>query len=224
MRPLLLTIIALLTAGTLQAQLYEAGISYGTGSVGKPQGLPSNYQGSNSKSNPVITGMLMYNISDVWQVGGSFDVSKWTRTGSWSNIGGGSVPVTYNIADPAVNFSARFNRKVPFYSEVNPELVKSYLYIGVAAGMIFTANDGQESASSDGHVNFDLQNGKGYTVGFQVGYVYFSRGHLGLYAELAPRYSNITTSDARNSHKFESYHLTYYNISLGVRYRFKYYY
>ncbi len=224
MRPLLLTALSLLVAINLQAQLYEAGIGYGTGSCGKPVGIPSQYQGSTSTSNPVFMGMFHYQISDVWQIGGSIDGCKWIRNGSWSSIGSSNTPATFTIANPVTNFCVRFNRMLPFYSVVNPELVKSYLYLGVSAGMTFTSNDGTQSLSTDGHENFDLQNAKGYTIGFQVGYAYFFRKHLGLYAELAPRYTNLTASDARDSHSLEKFNLTYYNFTVGVRYRFKYYY
>jgi len=224
MRPLLLTAIAILTAGSLHAQLYEGGIGYGTGYAGTPQGIPSQYQGSSSSKNPSFIGMFHYNISDLWQVGGSIDGAKWVRTGNWNSIGGSITPATYTIADPALSFCARFNRIFPFYSEVNPEMIKSYLYIGASVGMVFTSNDGQQNISSDGHVNYDLENGKGYTIGVQGGYVYYFRKHLGLYAEVAPRYANITTSDARDNHSLESFHLTYYSLTIGVRYRFKYYY
>jgi len=224
MRPILLTALALVVTTTLHAQMYEAGIGYGTGSSGTPQGIPSEYQGSNKTSNPVYMGMLVYNINDFWQIGGSIDAGTWIRTGNYASIGGGTTPVTITVANVASSFCVRFNRLLPFYSAVNPELIKSYLYLGASGGLLFTSNDGKQSVAPDGHANFDYQNGKGYTVGFQVGYTYFFRKHLGLYAELAPRYASVHTSDAFDAHKLENFNLTYYNFTIGVRYRFKYYY
>jgi hypothetical protein len=215
----------MLIATSLQAQKYELGLSGGTSGAGIIQGVPSQYQGNSGTSNTEVSGIFNYLMDDYWQFGGSIDAEKWTRKGSWpSVVPPASTPVTISVADPVLNICFHANRMVPMYSAINPEMVKSYFYFGASLGLCFTANDGRSNLTSDGKETFDYQNAKGYTIGLQVGYVYYPKRHLGLYAEFAPRYANLSTSDARDAHALESFHLVYWGLTVGLRYRFPFFY
>jgi hypothetical protein len=229
MKSLLLAAIALVTAGGVQAQMFEGSIGGGISTVGKPKGLPSVYQGSKSVVNPSVTAQFHYNLSDYWQIGGSISSQEMTRTGNWSNTSPFGQPsvnknVTFVIANPAISFNVRVNRMIPFYSSYNPELVQSAIYFGASAGAIFTSNDGKTITSSDGYVkDFDLENGKGYTIGIHGGYTYYYKRHIAVFGELEPMFAQVYTSDARDAHNLEQYHMIYLNVNIGLRYRWGYY-
>lgn len=228
MKSLLLATIALLTAGSLQAQMFEATIGGGVSTVGKPKGLPGVYQGSKSVISPSVTAQFNYNVNDYWQIGGSINGEEMMRKGDWTNTSPFGLPgvnknVNFVIADPAISFNVRVNRMIPFYSSYIPDLVQSAIYFGVSAGAIFTANDGRTILSSDSYVKqFDLENGKGYTIGIHGGYTYYYKRHLAVFGELEPMFAQVYTSDARDAHALEQYHMIFFHANIGVRYRWGY--
>ncbi|MBA3827828.1 MAG: hypothetical protein H0X33_02730 [Taibaiella sp.] len=229
MRALLFAAFALLVTGSTYGQYYEVGLGGGYGTISTPEGLPKQYQGTKSDWNGLANVHFNYNFSDYWQLGGSVDMINWSRTGNWVISGPagttqGTKNVNYSIANPAVCVAIHGNAVVPFYSEFNPDRIKSEIYFGVSVGAVFTANDGVTSQYPDGNVQqVDLQNGKGYMIGIQAGYAYYIKRHFGFFGEIAPRYVNVRSSDAQDAHALEHYHLFNFNALVGIRYRFGYY-
>lgn len=228
MKSLLLATIALLTAGSLQAQMFEATLGGGISTVGKPKGLPGVYQGTKSVISPSVTAQFNYNINDYWQIGGAINGEEMKRTGDWTNTQPFGQPgvnknVNFVVADPAISFNVRVNRIIPFYSPYIPDLVQSAVYFGASIGAIFTANDGGEFLNAESYVKqFDLENGKGYTIGIHGGYTYYYKRHLAVFGEIEPMFAQVYTSDSRDAHALEQYHMIYFHANIGVRYRWGY--
>ena len=193
----------------------------------------TDYSGD-EKSLPLNLGVVgHYNVMDRLQVG--IDIStntEWSSKGTTTITGLdgnrlGDVGVRYIYADRVWSTTFRVNGMVPMYDRMRDN--RSNFYYGLAAGAIFTVNDGGTR-----YQQFDQKNGQeyryvselryepaaGYTFGFQVGMEWYTRTHLGFNVEFAPRFSHLNTVDTRAANRNGPYDVFTFPVSVGIRYRF----
>ncbi len=146
MRAIVLTALALLSAGCLYAQSFEAGINGGVSTTSIPGGTQD--KGDKTTWNPQLSARFLYSINEHWQVGADIGYTKWITTSQWPLTSAygqkiGSQKVTYAFANPALTFCAQLNRVIPFYSKINLDFIQSQVYFGVSAGGVVTVGDGR---------------------------------------------------------------------------------
>lgn len=233
MKRFLLTAAAAFFAGVASAQSFEIGLNAGMSTNTKPE-MPQ-YKGMQNVWNPAYAANFYYNFTDRWQLGFNLGLAKWQTKADWAITGNfddslGNQEVNFIMADPAVTLAAQFNHVIPFYERYE-DYVKASIYVGVAAGAVFTANDGRTVYN---RVNpntpveytymseFHFERGYGYMLGIQIGFNYYFGEHWGLNLDAAPRYASVKTVDPRFNHQNDEYNLFYIPTTIGVRYRFGY--
>jgi hypothetical protein len=237
MKQYLLLFFATLFVGTATAQTYAPDFLFNIGVYGgfAPTTLPYQvaYSGDR-KTFPKQYGIIgHYNIIDKLQVG--IDINTNTEWGATSTTtvnatDGSTLGVTdihYTYAQRVWSTTARLNGVVPMYDNLRNN--RSNFYYGIAAGGIFTVNDAEMTYSQ-----FDEKRGEqyrylseyhyepaaGYTLGFQVGMEWYTKGALGFNAEFAPRFSHLNTVDNRIGSGNGPYDIFSFPFSVGVRFRF----
>ncbi|MEI8278685.1 MAG: hypothetical protein WCG87_02910 [Bacteroidota bacterium] len=232
MRLILLTAIALLTTGTVFAQYVpeyrsELGFNSGLTTITTPSN--TNYTGRTSVWNNYSSLRFSYGVSDHYLMSFEMGATSWTTRDKWpitgrDNANYGIKEVKYVFGKPALSFMIHTNRVVPFYSRYR-EMVRSQFYFGLSGGLMVTVNDGQNTIgyntqdSSTYTKEFHYDSGIGYVVGFQLGYSYFVTRHFGFNIEGTARYANVNTADRRYGSINEKFDLTYFPVTLGLRYR-----
>ncbi len=240
MKALLLTAAALLafTGGLFAQNLppdynWEVGVNGGYSFVTRPVGPAAAYTGNGTKTSGDLSVRLNYFVSPHWMFSLDIGDRQWVSYGTWqlNDIYGQSLhaePITFVIADHAINSSVGINYVIPFYTRYNT-FNRSNLNFGVQVGMINTVNDGSmhysnyNSApdSSYRYVSkYDYQSGTGITFGVQMGYTYYILPRLGINIDLAARYAHVKTIDMRYASENSIFTSLYFPETIGIRWRF----
>ena len=240
MKGLLLTAAALMVcAGSMFAQnlppdySWEVGLSAGLSAITRPLGPADAYQGTRTNLVHDYAFKATYYFNEHWFL--SFDLGErqWETSGTWQLQDAygqqlQSRPITFLVADHAINESFEFNYAIPFYTRYNT-FERSNLYFGVMLGMMTTTNDGSLSYSKynappDSSYTYmskyDYGFGMGITFGLQVGYTYYIVPRLGVNVELAARYAGVKTNDEHYDSENDRYHLLYFPETIGLKWRF----
>lgn len=239
MKKRLLLLLAIVCAGNAFAQNYAPDYRFSIGLYG---GIAptSNLMGdltdytNEHKNLPSIIGIVgHYNITDRLQVGLDINThSEWSSKGTVTIMGQdgqqlGDADVKYLAADRVWTTTGRVNWMMPMYDNLRNN--RSNFYYGLAAGGIFTVNDGaniysqfdETRGENNKYVSeYHFEPGAGYILGAQVGMEWYSRTHWGFNVEFAPRFAHINVVDSRAGNRNGPYDVFSFPLTVGVRYRF----
>ncbi len=213
--------------------LWEVGFNAGRSTFTRPDGPAPMYTGTRTKTVNDRSLHLNYYPDVHWMLSLDIGERQWTSYGDWTpNDQLGVVlkprPITFVIADHAVNENVGINYVIPFYSRYNT-YNKANLYFGVNFGLMQTSNDGSTAfstykAAPDSSFTYlskyDYGAGTGINAGIQIGYTWYVIPRLGINLELGMRYAHITTNDSRFAGANNMFNLLYFPETLGVRWRF----
>lgn len=182
---------------------------------------------------PVVAGAnFYYNFTDHFQAGVDLNVTRWETRGistlnGLENGPGFEENTRYIFADYAYSLTARANYVLPMYDDYR--INRSAFYMGIAAGAVFTVNDGKtvynQRNDRPGEENryiesYHYQAGTGYTLGAQVGFNYWFSNHVGFNLEAAPRYVHMNNNNHDIGTANGQYNLFYFPTTAGIRLRF----
>lgn len=209
---------------------YELGLNVGVAPFSQPS-LTKNY---GDKKNLPLTYALNfhYNINEHWQAGIDLNMSRWEGSGEQQYYGEFGQPyevrkTSYVYADKAWSLTARANYVIPTYDDWHVN--RANLYFGLAAGAVFTVNDGSLSWGELGDApyqnsrylsGYNYNSGSGYVLGFQIGYAYYFSNHLGVNLEAAPRYTQVYLVDSKYNKGNQNFELWQYPLTVGLKFRF----
>jgi len=126
--------------------------------------------------------------------------------------------ITFVVADHAITESVGINYVIPFYDRYET-FNKANLNFGVMAGLVTTTNDGSiaystYNAAPDSSYTYvsryDYGFGIGYSLGIQMGFTYYIIPRLGVNIDVAMRYVNVGTNDARYGSENNHFYLLYF--------------
>lgn len=237
MRSIILSVTALFLSVSSFAQyatppdyFREVGLHVGVAPFSKP-GL-TKYAGTKVNLPITYSANFYYNFTERFQAGLDLGMTRWEGSEELQHAGIFGAPsevrkTTYLFADKAWNLTARANWVFPMYDDWR--INRSNFYVGLAAGAVFTVNDGSVSygALNDatGERNryvsqYNYASGTGFVVGGQIGYNYYFSNHLGFNIEAAPRYTHVYTVDARYNRANSDFDLWSYPVTVGLKFRF----
>ena len=240
MKALLLTAAAFLAfTGSLFAQNlppdynWEVGVNGGLSFFTRPVGPANNYTGNSTQTVGDISVRLNYFINPHWMLNLDIGERHWQSQGTWqlNDIYGQPLkaePITFVVADHAINESVGINYVIPFYTRYNT-FIRSNINFGVTVGMMNTVNDGsigystykQAPDSNYRYVSkYDYASGQGFTFGVQVGYTYYIIPRLGINIDLAVRYAHVKTGDEHYASENNTFTSLYFPETIGLRWRF----
>ncbi len=237
MRSIILSVTALLLSAVSFGQyatppdyFREVGLNVGVAPFSQPS-LTKSY--GNKKNLPLTYAANFHcNFTEHWQAGVDMNMTRWEGSGDQQYTGYFGQPsqvrkTTYLYADKAWTLTARVNYQFPFYDHWHVN--RSNFYIGLAAGAVFTVNDGSLSYGQLNDKNdensrylsqYNYNSGTGFVLGGQIGYNYFFSNHLGFNIEAAPRYTKVYVIDSKYNHGNHDFELWYYPVTVGLKFRF----
>jgi hypothetical protein len=238
MKVFILSMLALIGAGSISAQTYqelsrfEIGINGGLSRISIPQG--SLYQGTSTYWKPYAAFKALYTVREYFQVGLDVNASRWESTDDNVPLTGlqnnplGYDTVRYVFARPAISFIFQANALIPLFRNYRYHNVAN-IHLGIGGGPVVTVNDGATGIkrygsttqdSSYSYMNYyGFQPGSGWAFGFQAGYTHYIKDHVGFGIEYAPRYYHIRTNDSHIARRNSEFSLWAHALSLSVRYR-----
>lgn len=238
MRFLLLSAMALLGAGSLNAQTYqepnrfELALNGGLARISIPK--ESMYTGQTTYWRPYAALKALYTIREYFQVGFEVNGSRWETSDNQVPVTGyggkplGTDTVRYIFARPALTFLASASAVIPLFTNYRYNNVAD-VHLGVGLGPVITLNDGANStheySSNDENNRMSYLNtyafkpGSGWAFGFQAGYTHYIKEHIGIGAEYSPRFYRINTRDEALAGRNSEFTLWTHPISLSIRYR-----
>lgn len=240
MKAFLLTAATLMAcAGSMFAQNlppdynWEVGVNGGYSVMTRPLGPANAYQGTRTNIVTDYSVRLNYFLGPHWMLNLDIGNRKWETFGDWKLDGlfGQSLktqPVTFLVADNAINESVGINYIIPFYTKYNT-FNRANLNFGVDLGLITTTNDGSinyktyKTATDSGYTyvsRYDYGFGIGYSFGLKVGYTYYIIPRLGVNVDLSIRYADVRTNNIQYDHENSRFYLLYFPETIGIRWRF----
>ncbi len=240
MKALLLTASTLLAcvSGAFAQNLppdynWEVGVNVGQSTLTRPLGPATSYQGTRTKTVHDYSVRLDYFFDPHWMLHLDIGDRHWESYGNWkiNDLQGQQLksrPITFVVADHAINENVAINYVIPFYSRYN-RFNRANLYFGVCFGLMQTVNDGSIKYSNyksapDSALTYmskyDYGSGTGFNTGFQIGYTWYVIPRLGINVELAMRYAQINTIDTHYGSENAKFHTIYFPETLGLRWRF----
>lgn len=212
---------------------WEVGINGGWSAITRPLGPATAYQGTSTKTTHDFSLRLDYCATPHWMLNLDIGTRRWQSQGEWQAVDNQGVqlnprPVTFTIANYAVNENVGINYVIPFYTRYT-DYNKANIYFGASFGLMQTANDGsigysQYKANPDsGYTyvsHYDYGAGNGYNFGIQMGYTWFIIPRLGINIDLAMRYAHVKTIDQNYGSENNKFYLLYFPETLGIRWRF----
>jgi hypothetical protein len=210
--------------------IHEVGLYGGVSAFTNP--VRTNYKGDRNIVPYTVSGNYYYNFSDRFQAGIDIQMTRWETQGSYQypgmmNSAGFNHNVNYVLADRAWALTARANYVIPMYD--NYRINRSNFYMGVAAGAVFTVNDGRTEYAQYNQLagaenrymdSYHYEAGTGYTVGVQLGFNYYISNHVGFNIEGAPRYVNVQTKNHELGTINGNFELFYFPATVGLKFRF----
>ncbi len=212
---------------------WEVGVNGGWSTFTRPTGPADVYQGTRTKTVNDFSIRASYFLDPHWMFNLDIGDRRWESSGDWQIVDNqgqtlGKRPVTFLVADHAINESIGLNYVVPFYTRYKT-YNKSNLYFGVSFGLMQTANDGSikystyKAAPDSGYIypsRYDYARGDGYCIGLQAGYTWYVIPRLGLNIDLAVRYAQVNTIDEHYGSVNAHFSTLYFPETIGLRWRF----
>lgn len=212
---------------------WEVGINGGWSAITRPLGPATAYQGTSTKTVHDLSFRVNYYVSPHWMLNLDLGGRRWESYGDWQLVDNQGVslqprPVTFMVADYALNENVGINYLIPFYTRYT-DYNKANIHFGASIGIMQTINDGSIGYSSYksspdsnyryvSHYNYAA--GSGYDFGIQLGYTWYIVPRLGLNIDLAVRYAHIKTQDEHYGSENNKFYLLYFPETLGLRWRF----
>jgi hypothetical protein len=210
--------------------MHETGIYGGLGAFTNPRS--TSYRGERNIIPYTFSANYYFNFNERFQVGIDFATTRWKTEGQiqypgLQNKPGFNEKTTYILADYAHSLTARANYVIPMYD--NYRINRSNVYMGVAAGAVFTVNDGRTTygqfAGRTGEEyrymeQYNYEAGTGYTVGVQVGINYYFSNHMGFNLEAAPRYVHVSNQNHNIGSINGNFDMFTFPATIGLKFRF----
>ena len=211
---------------------WEVGVNGGWSTFTRPNGPADVYQGTRTKTVSDFSIRASYFLSPNWMLNLDLGTRHWESSGDWSVVDNqgtslGTRPVTFVVAEHAVNESVGINYVIPFYTRYRT-YNKSNLYFGASFGLMQTSNDGSIKYANYKLTDtayrypsrFDYGPGDGFMVGLQAGYTWYIVPRLGINLDLSVRYAQFNTTDQRYGSENSHFHTLYFPETVGIRWRF----